>query len=103
MTRVKPQFILNQGAPVGIGIFILAWISWQQANGAKVIRSAMSFPLYEKAVSTVPSCTRVVARGEISVCLGSICYGLFGKMDEMASFSFNENLILIGHQFTIPS
>lgn len=39
----------------------------------------------------------------MSVCLGSICYGLVGKMGQMASFSINENLILIGYQFTIPS
>lgn len=65
--------------------------------------SVLFFPLYEEAVSAVPSCTRTLARAGTSVCLGSICCCLVGKMCQMASFSINKKLILVGHQFTIPS
>ena len=65
--------------------------------------SVLFFPLCEEAVSAVPSCTRTLSRAGTSVCLGSICCCLVGKMCQMAGFSVHKKLILVGHQLTIPS
>lgn len=75
----KVQFLLDQGASVGIGsdlgfAFLDGWLSSTQMQQKWC--NALFFPLYEEAVSAVPSCTRTLAG---AVCLGSTCCCLVGK------------------------
>lgn len=65
--------------------------------------NVLLFPLYEEAASAFPICTRTLAGAETSVCLGSTCCFLVGKMCQVASFSMHEKLILVGHRLTVIS